>query len=283
MSANFFLGETKPLGIPPVLFDSPIDLPEKRAGALQIKHTFHEAGEEVMVVGPRQALLRGCKAYKAHLPKPRRMHHLVDDVHGTWMTDLPEELFQIAEMLVEVNPRGNVLVGGLGLGILARTLCERKSVKRVVVVERSREVIDLCGFVDPKLTIVNLDIVSALSVVGKGEYSHFLLDTWQGTNEMTWWREVFPQRRLIRQHCGRSPKIHCWAEDIMAGQIMRMLTISIAKPGWYYEGLPNLSEHEARRFVYCVGEPWWEKRYGKIVDAAIEKTEDRKQRKEKQA
>ena len=99
-------------------------------------------------------------------------------------------------------------------------------------------------------------------------YDCYLLDTWQGTNEGTWWREVMPQRRAIRNRFGTAPAIHCWAEDIMLGQIMR--TLQIGKPHWYYEHLPlPMSARDAKQFVTKVGLPAWEKKYGAAVDAAI--------------
>ena len=66
------------------------------------------------------------------------------------MTDLPEELNQIEEMLYHVKPQGRVLVGGLGLGIVAKRLTEIIGVKQVVVVEKAKEIINSAPTVPTK-------------------------------------------------------------------------------------------------------------------------------------
>src|SRR6185295_9754893 len=97
----------------PRLYRSPISLPTSRSGKVEIK--TRTLGGDVVVVGHRQALLRGISPVIVTLSEPVRIHELHDDEHGLWMTDLPEELNQIGEMLETVQPRGDILVGGLGL------------------------------------------------------------------------------------------------------------------------------------------------------------------------
>ncbi len=74
-----------------------------------------------------------------------------------------------------------------------------------------------------------------------------------------------PLRRLIRQRWGAKPVVHCWAEDIMQGQILRTLTGK--PPHWHYTGLPMpMSTAQANAFLKDVGLPTWEQRYGHIID-----------------
>jgi hypothetical protein len=73
-----------------------------------------------------------------------------------------------------------------------------------------------------------------------------------------------PLRRIIRNRWGRTPIIHCWAEDIMLGQIVRTLTMT--QPHWHYEKLPvPMPLTVARSFARNIGLPTWEKRYGHLV------------------
>src|SRR5687768_4205950 len=91
----------------PEFFASPIDLPEGRSGKLSIQHKIET--EDVWIVGLREAVLNGERPVKARLAEPLRIHQLVDEDHGVWMTDCPQELNQIGRLMHEVRPRGRVL------------------------------------------------------------------------------------------------------------------------------------------------------------------------------
>lgn len=254
----------------PAWYRSPLDLPERKSGKLEVHHRIVIG--ETPIVSARQAYTRGIMPVMARLSTPLRVHELHDKAHGVWMTDLPEELNQIAEALWLLNPQGRVCVGGLGLGIVAKTLTERKGVKQVVVVERDSDVIALCAV--PGYEVVPSDIRAFLADHPE-PFDFYLLDTWQGTSEETWWTEVLPLRRVLRQRWGRKPVIHCWAEDIMWGQVAR----SLLGPNrvWLYKGLPAMSQGQVRNFLHDAGLPHWEKKYGAVVDSNL------KPRKEKAA
>lgn len=247
----------------PTLYKSPLDLKERMIGRARIVHRLYKPGDSLPVVGVRQGLLRGQRPCSVKLDKPLRVHVLDHLDHGCWMTDMPEELNQIGEMLYDVEPVGRVLVGGLGLGILTRTLAARVGIDAVTVVEKDADVIKLCRVSDPKVRIVHRDIMAFLAKT-KERFDCYLLDTWQGTNEGTWWSQVMPQRRIIRNRWGLGPTVHCWAEDIMLGQIVTRLTST--QPHWYYTGLPvPMTKADALWFVRRVGDEEWEDRYGKAV------------------
>lgn len=249
-----------PLRIAPAIYASPIDLPEGASGSVRLTHRTLKG--ETPVVGFRQAYCRGIRAVQGVLTKPRRIHELSEAERGVWMTDLPEELFQIAEMLATVRPAGRVLVGGLGLGILAAALLHHNSVTSVTVVELSRDVIKLCRA--PGYDIVQVDLLDFLQH-SRERFDCYLLDTWQMTNEMTWWSTVLPLRRAIRRRWGAKPKIWGWAEDVMRGQVAA--SIAGGNRLWKYEGLPEkMSAAAIRGFLEGVGLPWWEKKYAAVAD-----------------
>lgn len=247
----------------PQWFQSPINIPEGVSGNIRVSHRTIPVGQDVTIVGFRQALLRGTRPVTGTTKQPLKVHELSCEQRGVWMTDLPEELNQLGEMVYNVKPKGRVLVGGLGLGIMAGLLANNTAdVDEVVVVEINPDVIKLCR--GEGYTVINRDIMDFLRKSDQ-QFDYYLLDTWQGTNESTWWSEVMPQRRAIRQNWGKKPVIHCWAEDIMHGQIFRSLTTK--PPHWYYSGLPMpMNDATARRFLRDVGLPAWEKKYGRIID-----------------
>lgn len=245
----------------PQWYASPIDLPEGQSGSVSVKHRILQPGEKTPIVGYRQAILRGQTPSMAIIQEPLRVHYLSHEDHGTWMTDLPEELNQIAEMLYTVDPMGHVLVGGLGLGLVAKLLTQRRWVESVTVIEKDPDVIRLC--VQPGYTTIEADIYDYLKETDQ-RFDCYLLDTWQGTNESTWWTQVMPLRRIIRNRWGKVPLVHCWAEDIMLGQILGTMTRS--QPHWVYEHLPiPMPPSTARAFTRNVGLPTWERKYGKKV------------------
>jgi hypothetical protein len=65
----------------------------------------------------------------------------VDDVWEIMMTDAPYELHSSRPLMEHAH--GRVLIAGLGLGASLLPVLRKKSVKMVVVVEKSHEVIDL--------------------------------------------------------------------------------------------------------------------------------------------
>jgi len=220
------------------------------------------------VIGARWAYTRDTAPLNAKLKKPLRYHGLHEEGHGLWMTDLPEELNQIEEMLYDVRPQGHVLVGGLGLGIVAKRVAEIIGVKSVTVVEKSRNIIKLCA--NRSYNTVCSDIIKYLRTASF-PFDYFLLDTWCGTNETTWWNEVLPLRRLIRQRWGAKPVLHCWAEDIMFGQVKRQLMMC-PQPHWHYvKEILGMKEKQADAFLNEAGLPEWEKVYGKAIDATTKR------------
>lgn len=254
--------------IEPAWYASPIALPEATSGKISVKHCMLEG--TTPIIGQRQAYCRGIRPLNAKLAEPLLIHELYEEGHGLWMTDLPEELNQIEEMLHAVNPKGHVLVGGLGLGIAAQRLTQWQGIKSVTVVERSKDVIKLCSRPSYKTVCDSIEHFLRTSKSVEG-WDYYLLDTWGGTNEGTWWDDVLPLRRAIRSKWGSRPKIHCWAEDIMWGQVKRQL-MQCPQAHWHYaEELLHMTSREADRFLREAGLPTWEAKYGDTIDATYRK------------
>jgi hypothetical protein len=246
----------------PALYNSPISLPEAISGPLRVKHVKMDG--TVPIIGMRQAFLSGRNPLFTTVTD-RTVHELSEDGVGVWMTDSPEELEQIAHVMRTIRPSGSVLVGGLGLGVLATVLQNHPAVDNVAVVEKSQDVINLCR--PRRVAIIHDDIFDYLRRT-KTEYDTYYLDTWQATNEGEWWRTVMPLRRIIANRWGKKP-VWCWAEDIMLGQCK----VSAMHQGglhWYYRCLPKSpSMRTVNDFFRNVGLPSWEKRYGAKVDHVV--------------
>jgi len=92
-----------------------------------------------------------------------------------WMSSTPQEVHDILEGLKGVGPGGNILVGGLGLGLFVRLLWRKVPVASVTAVELSPEMI---GLVAPFLREerVALGVEAPLEVV-QGDVEAFLKET----------------------------------------------------------------------------------------------------------
>jgi len=242
-------------------FRSPVDLPEGKTGKFEVKHTH---GDCFDIVSMREAITTGRQPLTVKLEEPIRIHELYEE-GKLWIADVPIEVRQHQESLSKMEPRGRVLVGGLGLGIMAGLLAKRKEVTQVDVVEISPEVARLCKPTDPKVKVIVQDFRAFVAAQRRWEWDCAFVDLWRGTSEGDWWEEVLPIRRLIANKFGLwyAGTVEYWAEDIMLGQVGRRL-MEVTDPHWFYKAglkLP-MSKVRARWFFNNIGSPRWEKKYG---------------------
>lgn len=104
------------------------------------------------------------------------------------MSDTPMERRTNADFLRRAH--GDVLIGGLGIGMLPITLLrtdrpERVEVRSITVVEKSSDVIALVSphlSDDPRLTIVHADVLTWKPPIGK-TYDTLYFDIWPSISE----------------------------------------------------------------------------------------------------
>lgn len=98
---------------------------------------------------------------------------------AVWMALTPSEMLTQRPGVQKAH--GTVVIGGLGLGWLLRKVCEKESVVKVIVVEKSQELLDWYGY-DlckryPKVSEVICDDI--YNQLGKhGGNAVYLLDIW---------------------------------------------------------------------------------------------------------
>lgn len=114
------------------------------------------------------------------------------------------------------DAQGNVLIAGLGLGLVLNEILRKDTVKRVVVIENSADVIKLVApsFTDPRVEIIHADIFTYTFADGtKFDYAWF--DIWDEicTNNL-------PEMRALKSRYHSICKIQgCWTEH----ELVRML------------------------------------------------------------
>ena len=126
------------------------------------------------------------------------------------MSDTPSEIRDHMEPILVA--KGNVLIAGLGIGMVLQACLEKPEVKHVTVIELSPEVIELVGGhykakYGDRLTIIQADIMEWKPPKGE-RWDVFWADIWDNkcgdnTDEMT---------KLNRRYGRRTDWKACWGE-----------------------------------------------------------------------
>lgn len=212
--------------------------PELERNGLKVAHSIVKAGDATPVISMRNALLQGQRPTSVRFEHDFVIRTLSQDDHGVWMTDSPQEVWQMRDALSATGDF-SVLVGGMGLGVYPH-LAARES-DWVTVVEINGGIVDLVGpYIDRNIDTVVADLFDYLENLRRGRHDFALFDIWQATGESTWKEYIVPLRRASR---GKIPLVMCWCEEEMIGQLRNALcnaatadeTISFDGYNSYYE------------------------------------------------
>lgn len=201
-----------------------VRIPAARSGNMEIIHVEEPAGAKVMLSNPRNAMFGQKQDQSVTFDEPTTWHKLIEhdgDDAGVWMSDIPAEQHQHKEALSRVH--GNVLVGGLGLGLTAGILTELyEDDTYLVIVEKNADVIAL---VEPWLPdnceVVHADLMEWIKTPAAHEwiFDSAFFDIWQSDGEGTFFSTVVPLRQACLRLNIEDEDVHCWNEDVMRGQL----------------------------------------------------------------
>lgn len=115
---------------------------------------------------------------------------------------------------------GDVLIGGLGIGMILLEIDKNPSVTSITVIEKYADVIELVGSQLPlsdKVTIINADVFEWKPPKGT-RYDCIYMDIWNYINEDVYQEEMKPLKRKFSRYLKPkdiSPKRFnkCWAES----------------------------------------------------------------------
>lgn len=217
-------------------FVTPLSIPAKRSGSFRIVKKKFRPGTTMETSNARTALIGGQVGGKVTFPVETVRHYLESDEDGLWMSDLPIEIAQHRREVERFG--GRVLIGGLGLGLAVRLLCEREDppplvpngpVDHIVVVEKSEDVINLVGkhVAHPKVEIVHEDLFTYLKENTTPYFDFAFYDIWKSDGEHTFHSTVVPLRRNSRCVVNRYDRVVCWNEDVMRGQLYMKLRSTV--------------------------------------------------------
>ncbi len=221
----------------------------KTQSGVGIRHVVIPAGQPIPTCSTRTALYGGHDGQSVVYDHDTLWHQLYDK-DGVWMTDFPIEQFQMRTQLRGVW--GDVLVGGLGLGIAVKVLLANREVDRIVVVENNEDVIRLVGptvQLEKKVHLVQMDLFDYLREGIDATYDHAFFDIWRSDSEDTFHNVVMTLKRAMAPHIDDDDwdNIKCWNEDVMRGQlIQKLVVLLIGVQAQYSEnplpGMPTLEE-----------------------------------------
>jgi len=120
------------------------------------------------------------------------------DVGSLWMSDTPKEYYMAWELVVRA--RGDVLVGGLGLGLLVHLLRLRKDIGRITVIEKSSEVVQMVSkYMPSDVEIICDDFVYQMQILSeKGiKFDTVIADMWKTGEE----KDVVEDCKAIVDDC----------------------------------------------------------------------------------
>lgn len=147
-------------------------IPEGEAAGVKVSH-FTVTEDDVRLENMRNAFTPGGSMYHISAGTYARLH-----VNGRlYMTDTQME--RRTNIHFVRNATGDVLIAGLGLGLIVVPLLSNDSVRSVTVIERTQGVIDLIEphLRNPKLTVICADIFEWRPAKGT-KYDAIYFDIW---------------------------------------------------------------------------------------------------------
>ena len=260
----------------------PMKFNNHRRGQFKI---VKETSKKFPVATMRHAFMYGVKPLTLEFAKPATFHRLTKGKGEDVLTsDVPQEVY--TQYIEFHKAHGNVLVGGLGLGMAATMIKKLPGVRTVTVVEIEPKIISLVQEQLPSgIEVIQGDLYEYLksplqgSVIGKYDFAYH--DIWYRTGEGTWVEHIVPLARLTRK--AGINETGFWGEQEMKGQLISSLyqrtygdeEYSQWKPYWVFrqgvkktlgEG-PYTKKHEPEvlRLIHLyideIGTPEWEKTF----------------------
>jgi hypothetical protein len=128
-----------------------------------------------------------------------------------WMSDAPLE--QESTLPAVSLAKGNVLICGLGIGLLPTLIKNKKSVKHIDIVELHTEVIDLVfdQIKTPKMTVIQADAWKYLAETEQ-KYDFIHVDIWGSITAPI--KEIEKAITLSKRCLKPNGQIRCWLQEL---------------------------------------------------------------------
>lgn len=112
------------------------------------------------------------------------------------------------------HAHGNVLIGGLGIGMIILAIQEKENVKSIIILEKNQEVINLVKNQLPlneKVKIVNADVFTYEPLE---EFDTIYMDIWNYINQDVYYNEMIPLMDYYSQYLvdDETTYLDCWCK-----------------------------------------------------------------------
>lgn len=180
-------------------FNPVINLPEKKVGDYAIEYRVLPAGKRLSI------LAGGFVRFDTDITIQTLKQNEV-----LWMSNTPSEVQDMQSLVHWAS--GNVVVAGLGIGIVATLLSRMDRVKTITVVEISQEVIQLVGpHLGGNISVVNADFREWIKTQGESSFDYLVLDIWRNIS-LDELHDMLNLAHIAIQHVGKID-VAVWGAD----------------------------------------------------------------------
>lgn len=132
------------------------------------------------------------------------------------MSNTPMEKRTNATFIAKAN--GNVLIGGLGIGLIVLPLLEKENIKSITIIEKSPEIIEMVGaqlkLPEDKVKIIEGDV---FTYEPEQKFDTIYMDIWPWVNSDIYEEQMKPLKQryrkwLVSKKDNPDRYIACWAE-----------------------------------------------------------------------
>lgn len=128
------------------------------------------------------------------------------------MSNVPMEEYTNEAFIKEA--KGDVLIGGLGMGFVVLPLMKKESVTSITIIEKYKDIIDMItnqiDFND-KVSIINDDIFTYNPINKK--YDCIYVDIWNVINRDIYTSQMIPLKNKYKPYLkNQNNNVMCWAE-----------------------------------------------------------------------
>lgn len=137
--------------------------------------------------------------------------------HECVMSDTRMEKCTNSEFVEKAH--GDVLIGGLGIGMIILAIQDNPEVTSITVVEKYQEVVDLIAHQLPLNDKVKIVVADIFEYETEQKFNTIYLDIWNSINRDVWEEQMSPLRKRYRKMLVSKKEdsdrfINCWAYEI---------------------------------------------------------------------
>lgn len=193
-----------------------LNLETQTSGNFRVNKTHYKIGDNFQLIPQSyQAFLMGFEPKSIALEGSFNYYELIYGNERIMSNDGTEMFEHYVPFL---RAKGNVLVGGLGLGFITNLFADKDNVESITIIEISQDVINICGFSNEKVKIIKADFYSFIRENNLLDYDYIYIDTYTSGSGI-YPELIIPTRKYLLENY---PNINFdfWQEDQFKAQYL---------------------------------------------------------------